>query len=327
MFNKKNLVAKLWLKYTNREKYIEYKWNRSNQELLERTELYNSGNKLNTIHKIRNFCLTSKNLNVLHSGNAGDIIYALPSLKSIYELTGVHINFYLRLNQPLQLYPGAKHPLGAVMLNQKMADMLCPLLIEQDYIHSCAVFNDEHIDIDLDDFRRIAIPLDRGNIARWCSYLTGVTPQLHKPWLHVKADKRYAGTIVLARSERYRNSFADHSFLSKYSNIVFIGVESEYKDIKRYVPHIKWVQVGDFLAMAKIIAGCKFFIGNQSFPFAVAEGLKVPRILETCYNISNVIPEGDNAHEFYFQQHFESIVEELNSNKINKAQVRSLVTA
>jgi len=315
MIKEKNLASRLWLKYTDREKYKEYKWNRGNQELLRRTEVYNTGDKLNTLHKIREFCRTNKSLNVLHSGNAGDIIYALPSLRSIYELTGVQINFYLQLDQPLQLYPGAKHPLGEVMLNQKMESMLCPLLMAQEYIYSCRVYKDEHIDIDFDDFRRVAIPLDRGNIARWCSYITGVTPQLYKKWLHVEPDTSYSAPIVLARSERYRNTFVDHSFLREYNNIVFIGVESEYKDMKKYIPNIKWVQVDNFLAMAKIIAGCKFFIGNQSFPFSVAEGLKVPRILETCYNISNVVPEGENAHEFYFQQHFESIVQELNGNR------------
>lgn len=311
MFKRKNLAAKLWLKHTNRAKYKEYKWALANQKLIELTTAFNFGDKLNTIHKIKAHALTHKYINVKHSGNAGDVIYALPSLKRIHELTGVEINLYLKLNQPLELYPGATHPLGTVMLNQKMADMLLPLLKAQNYIHSCSILGNEHIDIDLDVFRELAIPLDRGNIARWCSYVTGVTPELYKPWLRVDADNSYKDTIVLARSERYHNSFVDHSFLKKYTNIVFIGVASEYADIKKHLGNVKWVEVNDFLQLARIIAGCKFFIGNQSFPFSIAEGLKVPRIMETCYLVTNVVPEGENAHEFYFQEHFESLVTHL----------------
>ncbi|MFD0795801.1 hypothetical protein ACFQZX_19420 [Mucilaginibacter litoreus] len=314
MFKKKNLAAKLWLKHTNREKYKEYKWNLANQKLIDLAMQFNAGSKLDTLHKLRAFCLTNKNLNVLHSGNSGDIIYALPTLKRIYELTGVQINFYLKLDQPMHLYPGATHPLGNVMLNRKMAEMLFPLIRSQEYIHSCEIEEGQRIDVDLDDFRRSPIPLDRGNIARWCGYVTGVTPELYKPWLKVEPDNTFNDKIVLARSERYRNSFLDHNFLSKYKNLVFVGVASEYKDIKNYIPNVEWVQVEDFMQLARIIAGSKFFIGNQSFPFSVAEGLKVPRILETFYGAANVIPEGENAHEIYFQQHFESLVMDLNGN-------------
>jgi hypothetical protein len=314
MFKKKNFAAKTWLKYTDRPKYKEYKWNLANYHLIERTEAFNFGDQLNTLHKIREHCSKHDHVNFMHSGNAGDIIYALPSLKRIFELTGTRINLYLKLNQPLELHPGTTHPLGAVMLNQKMADMLFPLIRAQEYIHSCEVSSNEQIHIDLDNFRRLAIPLDKGNIARWCSYVTGVTPELYQSWLSVEPDNAYAETIVLARSERYHNSFVDHSFLSQYNNLVFVGVASEYDNIKKYVPNIKWVQVKDFMELARIIAGCKLFIGNQSFPYSIAEGLKVPRIMETCYRVTNVVPEGKNAHEFYFQEHFESLVRELNSN-------------
>jgi len=317
MFKRKSLFARLWLKHTDKLKYKEYKWALANQQLIKSTIAFDFGEHPNTIQKIKAHALSNKSINVKHSGNAGDIIYALPSLKRINELTGLEINLYLKLDQPMELFGEMTHPLGSVMLNKKMAHMLLPLLQAQTYIHTCKILKQEDIDIDLDLFREIGIPLDRGNIARWCGYITGVTPELYKPWLYAEPDAAYANTIVLARSERYHNYFVDHSFLSKYDNLIFIGVLSEYKKIKKHIPNIHWVQVDDFLQLARIIAGCKFFIGNQSFPFSVAEGLKVPRILETCYNVTNVVPEGKNAHEFYFQEHFESLVRELNGDKNN----------
>ena len=203
------------------------------------------------------------------------------------------------------------HPLGSIMLNQKMAEMLFPLINSQDYINKCEIYNGQSIHIDLDIFRSNAIPLDRANIARWCGYITGVTPELWKSWLTVMPHSEYKDQIVLARSERYRNPSIDYSFLKAYQNITFIGISSEYEDMRKAIPHLKWVQVNDFLTLARIIAGCKFFIGNQSFPFSIAEGLKVPRVLEAYYEIPNVIPEGDSAYDFFFQEHFESLVAQL----------------
>jgi hypothetical protein len=39
--------------------------------------------------------------------------------------------------------------------------------------------------------------------------------------------------------------------------------------------------------------------------------LKVPRILEISFEVINVIPEGENGYDFFFQEHFESLVELL----------------
>jgi hypothetical protein len=311
MFKKKNLLGKLWLKYTDRKKYKEYKWQAKNHQLDEFATFLAETERLNTLAKIKEFCAANKELNINHSGNAGDIIYALATLKRIHELTGTSINLYLKLGQPRVLPHYISHPLGSVMLDQKMVDMLSALISTQPYIQKCEVYNGQTIHIDLDVFRSGIIPLDRGNIARWCGYITGVTPLTYQNWLTVTPDANYAGKIVIARSGRYRNAAIDYSFLKKYNNLVFVGIAAEYEDMRKTVPNLEWVQVNDFLKLAQIIAGCKVFIGNQSFPFAIAEALKVPRILEAYYEITNVIPEGDNAYDFFFQEHLEALVGEL----------------
>jgi hypothetical protein len=81
--------------------------------------------------------------------------------------------------------------------------------------------------------------------------------------------------------------------------------------MKKSIPHLKYRGVNDFLEFARIIAGCKFFIGNQSFPYAVAEALKVNRALEVCFECPNVIPEGPNGYDFCYQPQFEKIVKQL----------------
>jgi len=83
--------------------------------------------------------------------------------------------------------------------------------------------------------------------------------------------------------------------------------------MRKFVPDIEYRPVQNFLELAEIIAGCKFFIGNQSFPFSLAEALKVNRVLEVYYSCPNVIVEGRNAFDFCFQPQFELIVQKLNT--------------
>jgi hypothetical protein len=311
MFKKRNTLSKLWLKYTDRAGYKEYKWSLENYRKDQLPNFLLGHDRLSNYHKIKKLNEHKQELNFLHSGNAGDIIYALATIKKVQELTAARCNLYFRLGQPLKLRHYKTHPMGTVMLNQKMAEMLFPLIQPQCYITRCEIYADQKIDIDLDYFRSGLVPLDKGNIARWCGYITGVTPELWKPWLKVEPETQYADSIILARSMRYRNILASYKFLNKYPNLKFIGIEEEFKDMKKHIPHLEWVPVNDFSQMASIIAGCKFFIGNQSFPFSIAEALKVPRILEISFEVINVVPEGEKAYDFLFQDHFESLVEEL----------------
>ena len=55
----------------------------------------------------------------------------------------------------------------------------------------------------------------------------------------------------------------------------------------------------------KKIFQSKFVIANSSIAFPIAEGLKVPRLLEACPYFPAAQPHGANAFDFYFQTHFE----------------------
>ena len=57
--------------------------------------------------------------------------------------------------------------------------------------------------------------------------------------------------------------------------------------------------------MAQIIKSSKFFLGNLSLGFHIAEGLKVPRLLEGSPIDVVYYPHGDKAYTFFFQEHFE----------------------
>ncbi|NCD70352.1 hypothetical protein [Mucilaginibacter agri] len=313
MFKKRNIVSKLFLKFTDTPKYKAYKWDLTNYKNTNFAESLKGSGRINSLDKIKLLSEAAGELNLIHSGHAGDIIYALATIKRIHELTGAAINLYFKLGREVNLPNYGSHPVGNVMLNQKMADMLIPLVSSQPYISTCEVYQNQEVQIDLDYFRAGLIHQDKGNIARWCGYITGVNPQLYKSWLRVQPDINYADSIIIARSMRYQNTSISYSFLNNYKNLKFIGVAEEYEAMKVILPQIEWIKGNDFLQLSQIIAGCKFFIGNQSFPYSLAEALKVPRILEVAFEVINVVPEGDNAYDFLFQDHFESVVKLLDN--------------
>ena len=305
-----NILRATWWRFFDKKQYRLSK----QQAYKDKLNTFLSSNTTLTIPDIKVIASKNGELNFMHTGNAGDVIFALPVLKKLHEIVKEPLNLYLKLNEPMRLSGGFVHPLNNVMLNQTIVDMLQPLMVEQSYIARFGAYSDERIDVNLSLFRKAGIRQDRGNIARWNFYTTGVTTDLSQPWLFVEPDISYANTIVVARSQRYNNPIIDHSFLAKYADVVFIGVKAEYENMKAMVPNLRWLQVSNFLEMARIIAGSKFFIGNQSFPFSLAEGLKARRILETYHAAPNVIVEGANGYDFYYQAHFEALVAELNGD-------------
>ncbi|HTH83206.1 MAG TPA: hypothetical protein VL490_09740 [Mucilaginibacter sp.] len=304
-----NPLKKLWLKMTDAEKHNEYKRHYSHHKVTSKLEAFVDSGLDVTVDDILK--KAGAEINVLHDGNAGDIIYALPILKQLHAISSKPVNLVLKVNEPLKIGGGYKHPLGNVMLNEKMVDGLSPLISSQQYINSVVIYSGQDIHLDLTLFRKAGFALDKGNIARWSFFTAGITPNLGEVWLKVKPDESFADHIILARSSRYNNMLVDYAFLSKYKKLLFVGVESEYQEMKNIIPDLQWHQVDDFLQLAQVIAGCKLFIGNQSFPYAIAEGLKTRRMLEVYYQIPNVMPEGGNGYDFCFQKHFEWLVNDL----------------
>ncbi len=245
-----------------------------------------------------------------HSGHAGDIIYSIPA---IYELAaGRKIKLYLTLHQPNRDFTKKmKHPNGQVMLTEKTVALFAPLLLSQKDFIICAAHQDEHIDYDLTAFRNFPFDYRMGSIVRWYFLTYGISRDLSQPWLSVIPDKRSKGHIVLARSSRYRTPGINYAFLQKYPSIMFVGVPDEFADMKKQIPQLVYQPVQDFNEMASIIAGSEFFIGNQSFPFALAEALKVKRVLEVFPQCPNVVTEGANTYDFCYQPQFEKIITNL----------------
>lgn len=245
-----------------------------------------------------------------HTGHAGDVIYSIPAMKALAK--GKKIRLYFELNQPNRDFTKQmRHPNGNVMLTDRSVELFKPLMQQQPEIEYFGAWNGEPIHYDLTAFRSFPFDYRMYSITRWYFLTFAVTADLGKPWLQIVPDNRFSDKIVLARSSRYHALDISYSFLSKYNNLYFVGVQEEYESMKSEIPNLQYQAVSNFAELAAIIAGCKLFIGNQSFPFSLAEALKVPRILEVYYQCPNVVPEGPNAYDFCYQPQFEKIVSDL----------------
>jgi hypothetical protein len=249
-------------------------------------------------------------VNFSHSGHTGDVIYSMPAMYVLAK--GRKINLYLRLHQPVTDFTKKmRHPNGNVMLNEKSVEMLRPLLLNQPGIKTCKALENETVHYDLSIFKPFPFDLRMASITRYYLFTYGIGADLWKPWLQVTLNESYSDAIVVARSSRYHSPKIDYGFLQKYPRIVFIGLPDEYEDMKLQIPRLQYKPVADFLELAEVIAGSRLFIGNQSFPFALAEALKVRRILEVFYQTPNVMAEGPNGYMFCYQPQFEKLVSDL----------------
>ena len=299
-------IKKLFYKLTNKDRHFHYKMNlKKAATIKQNVQLFKTEFKQKIINIQKNI-ENKKELSFLHYGHLGDVVCSLPVIK---ELSKTHkCNFYIQTNKPLA--PNARHYKrfgDYVFLTDTNVNLLLPLLMNQNYFHKVDKYRNQEIDIDLNLVRKMPIDF-RGDLIRWYSQLTGVHTDLSAPYLFVEPHKDIKDKVIIMRNTRRKNYFTNYKFLKKYDNLLFIGLNDEYKDLKKEVPNLEYYDCKNFLEMAQIIKSGKFFLGNLSFGNSIAEGLKVPRLVECGPDLPQsavTYSRGNNAYNFYFQGHFE----------------------
>tara|TARA_Y100000590_G_scaffold470031_1_gene661496 strand:- start:5044 stop:5961 length:918 start_codon:yes stop_codon:yes gene_type:complete len=293
------LIKKIFYKLTNQKKYEQLK---KDLAINKKIEIFKLGFEQEVL-KIQKLIKNQKEISFLHSGHLGDVVNALPIIK---ELSKTHkCNFYLQANKPLEKHViGYKHPKDLIYMSDKMVDMILPLLKCQQYIKKVEKYNNQKIDVNFDLFRKMPMDFNLDEV-RWYFHLTGIHTNLATPYLHVEPSKTIQKKIVIMRSTRRKNLLINYRFMSKYKDLLFIGLLQEYEDLKKEVSNLEFHECKDFLEAAQIIKSSKFFLGNSSFGFTIAEGLKVPRLMESFPDYPSVYPNGGHGYDFYFQDHLE----------------------
>lgn len=293
---------KYWYKFTDKKKYQDYKVSQTVKKEIENFKK-NSEKYINGIQeKIKN----KNELSFLHSGTSGDVVNALPVIK---ELSKTHkCNLYVQVDKPYHKIHRDHY--SNVLMTEKIFNMLLPLLKSQKYINNVEKYHDQEIDINLDSFREFPISFQFDNM-RYSFHVVGIQPNLIEPYLDVDAHKKIVNKVVIHRTFRYRNHFINYKFLENYENLFFIGTKDEYEDLKKEVKNLQFYDCKNYLEMAMIIKSSKFVLVNSSIGHSIAEGLKVPRLLEACPYFSAAQLHGKNAYDFYFQIHFEKFVKKF----------------
>jgi hypothetical protein len=208
-----------------------------------------------------------------HAGDAGDIIHGLCAVKALARRHGP---------LPLTLFksaPGATtHP-----MTRQRAGLLRPLIEAQPYISELR-YSEAPVRSALNDFRHFSGGWGASTIADAHLLATGGSLlERNEPWLTV-ADPVTDYPILFHRSHRYQNgAFPWPRIVEKYgSRARFIGLPNEHADFCAAFGHVEYLPTKDFGELARVIAGCRLYIGNQSSPFGIAEGLKKRAILEVC---------------------------------------------
>jgi len=264
-----------------------------------------------------------------HTGNVGDIWSSVPAMRQFHIKTGKHIKLHLVKNIRGEYYQGAVHPTKDeqgvnVMLNDKMIEMMKPLLLAQGFIKEVVTITEEEykttdILCHLEWIRESNVGMPAFPIQKWYSTIfPDLDFDLADMWLNVPdADRDLAkGKIMVTRSERYTNQLLDYSFLKPYEDdILFCGTMREWNNFcMTYDLNVKKFNISNFLELAQAIKQCKFHISNQTQAFQLSEGLKTPRMLEACVAAPNCIPVGKNAYYYLNQMKLEFDFHKLNGS-------------
>lgn len=212
------------------------------------------------------------------AGDLGDIVYSLPTVRALGG--GV---FYIEASQYTR----------QCLTRDRWAG-IDRLLKAQPYITDVLEWRGQVVDVNLNDFRpRLVSRLSKGfdfkkSLADWMMETHGVPViQKDRAWLNVEANR--VAPVVINRTgcgrrqcNVYHNpSFPWHRAWEKYrQSAVFIGLEAEWEVFCNVIGEVPYHKTADLMDAAQVIAGCDLFVGNQSCPHAIAEGLKKRILLE-----------------------------------------------
>lgn len=198
-----------------------------------------------------------------HSGDVGDIIYSLPTIRACGGGDLVLFN-----------YPGrTAHP-----MTKEKAARIATLLEYQAYIGK-VTWSDGHPDSSLNGFRDHR---SAGNLAdmHLATHGFDYVPRTHK-WLVVPESKP-VGTVIINRTPRYNSPHFDwHEPLRRYKDlVVFVGSPEEHGMFCQQFGKVPYYHAPDLMTLAQAIQQSTLFIGNYSAPAAIAEGLKKNMVIE-----------------------------------------------
>lgn len=267
---------------------------------------------------------------IKHSINPGDAVASMAAVKKFWEVTGRKAMWCQKIGQEAQYYTGAVHPTvddktgTNVCMNNRMFEMMKPLMESQAYVDSVEKYEGQEINLDFDTIRgKTFVNLPHGSIQAWVMYaFPDLAYDLSTPWIELDDNcpphilEQVQGKIIVNFTERYRNTLMDYYFLKNYEfDLVFAGTEREHwLFTSKWNLNIPYLKVDDFLEYAYAIKNSRFILCNQSIGWQIAEAMKHPRILEICQYAQNCLPfYGEHSYGYFHQVGLEYYVKKLSN--------------
>lgn len=209
-----------------------------------------------------------------HSGDLGDIIFALPAVRALGGGTlflGPHLG---------------RAPFGTrEIMTEARANLIIPLLKLQPYLSNVFYARTQpNVNFDLNQFRTLLVK--RGpheNLCRLHLDYLGLSPrECETKWLVVDRVQKIEGKpVVISRTLRYPGEMDWKGVAKKHvHHAIFLGTPDEHAEFCERFGQIEYYPTANLLEAARVIAGCELFISNQGGLHAIAEGLKVNLIQE-----------------------------------------------
>lgn len=227
-------------------------------------------------------------------GDVGDTIFALGCIQHIPS--GPHA---------LLLKTSGMTKIRTQQDLERYVSVIAPLASAQSYISECRIMHGgERVDWDSGGFRGTGIWCPKTTLLGAHAYHLNSVSGINvsnagkERWLHnVTPSPLTHGRIIVSRTGRYRNGcFPWQEIVNHYGDrLLFVGLKHEYLDFCGEFGAVEFKKTANMLEVAELIAGSALFIGNQSSPNAIAEGLKHPLIQETCLHIPDCIFLRSNA--------------------------------
>lgn len=233
-----------------------------------------------------------------HSGCIGDLLYALPTVQAFGSGELKVCN-----------RPWTKDILSRL-------GSVAPFLELQPCVASVSIYhNGEHIDHDLSTFRSGGLKYGDTIIERQARWVHA-RADISKPWLFAIPDQRTKGKIVVNRCDRWVGfNFPWRELVEAFGgDMVFLGLPHEHRDFIRGFGHIDYLPTENLLEAASLIAGAELFMGNQSCPLAIAEGLHKRTIVECCcFALDCIYKRPGNVHCVDGEMSFDALGEHFES--------------
>ena len=242
----------------------------------------------------------SETLVFSHSGKIGDIVFAIPFCRAVAAAIGRdRFAFHLKTGTVVERTRADGSVVHTPLFDAAGAGLFRPLLMRQPFVESVTISDDVPVGaLDLDLFRlQTCLPLWGNSIANYYLPLApwlANPPDLSTPWLFgghkIDLGKKNIVLFLTGREPREGFSFA---FLEPFRDkILFLGTAGEHEAFEKAYFPVDHRKIADFADALDVLSSVRLAIGNQTGFFAMAEAMKIPRLLLVPDGNANNVPCG-----------------------------------